>query len=637
MSEEKNLNSFDDENLELHLTGWRKAWFVFQVVQVRLRFVALLVLTGFVVGYWDHVQAWYDKYTRPQTTQTAAQSDIEYFCPMHTFIVRSEQGKCPICGMPLSQRHKGENAKLPEGVLGRVQSSPERVAQAGVEVVPVSYQMLTRQTRAVGTVDYDEQKLGRLTARFPGRIEKVFVNYVGAEVKKGQPLVTIYSPKYFAATQEFVQSLSLAQKLGAVATPDERKRAQSMADFARQRLLLAGFEPEQLEEIQRTGKATDIITYYAKVSGVVIERKALEGEYVDEGQVLYTVGDLKNVWVQVQIPEGEMGMLREGIPVELTTVARPGEIFFGNVNFITPSMDPNTRSVNVRIEVKNDERKLLPGMYATAVVRSPLGRFEPAGEKDAVTAQTASAGGSVSPSPAAGGEQAKAKDASTSASVYYQCDMHPEVISGKPGDCPKCGMHLTRHEGKPPVEKPAESTSAAKETTTSATGDKYICTMCPDVISDKPGECPKCGMKLVKKPKESPEQAKWAVGYTCSMHPEVLRDKPGICDVCPCKMQTTKWKVERVLAIPEKAVIDTGTRKIVYTEEAPGVFDAREVQLGPRAGEYYPVLSGVKYADRIAAAGAFLIDAENRLNPSPGSLYAPQSSQEEEGQSAHSH
>jgi hypothetical protein len=157
----------------------------------------------------------------------------------------------------------------------------------------------------------------------------------------------------------------------------------------------------------------------------------------------------------------------------------------------------------------------------------------------------------------------------------------------------------------------------------------YVCEMCPDVLADKPGKCPTCGMDLTPRiSAESDEAARWAEGYTCAMHPEVLRDKPGVCDVCPCKMPTTRWRVEKVLALPERAVVDTGTRKIVYVEAAPGVFEAKEVVLGPRAGRFYQLLSGLNRGDRIAAAGSFLIDAENRLNPVVGSIYAPKIAQD---------
>lgn len=566
----------DTRETPAHLSGWGKFWFALKVIQVRLRFIAILVISGVVISYWDHVTAWWEKMHRPPVIEQASQSAFEYFCPMHTFIIRSEEGKCPICGMPLVQRKKGAQQELPEGVLARVQVSPERIAQAGVEVVPVDYRLLARETRVSGIVDFDEKKLTRVTARFPGWIEKLYVNYEGAPVKKGDPLVAMYSPKYLAATEEYVQALNTARGMNANATDDERKRSKTLADFARQRLLLAGFEPKQLDQIDKTRKATEVITYESKTSGIVVSRNVLEGEYVSEGEALCTVADLSRVWVQAQVPESDIALVKPGLPVELSTVAYPGEVFFGNVDFVAPLVDAATRTVRVRVEVDNAQQRLRPGMYATVVIRAPLGRFEEIGGADAITSTT----GETSPSVQVAGKK----------SVYYQCDMDPEVISDKPGDCPKCGMHLTRHEGIPPK---SGATSGTTETATALT--------------------------------------QWAEGYTCAMHPDYLSDKPGVCEICPCRMTLTRWRVEKALAIPEKSIIDTGTRKIVYVEEAPGVFDARDVKTGPRAGEYYPVISGLTAGDRIAAAGSFLIDAENRLNPAPGSLYAPDTSATMEG------
>jgi RND family efflux transporter MFP subunit len=622
MTERTTGNDTEDRDTAVHVTGWRKVWFVMQVIQVRLRFVLLLVITGFVIGYWDHITNWWDKYTRPPVQEQTAASLVEFFCPMHTFIVRSEPGKCPICGMPLTQRAKGEASELPEGVLARVQASPERVAQAGVEIATVDYRILARETRSVGTIDYDEQALARATARFPGRIEKLFVNYVGAEVKKGEPLARIYSPKYLAATEEFVQSLRMARASDKGASEEERRRANMLVGFSKQRLLLAGFEPEQVDEIEKGGEVSEYVTYYAKISGVVIERQALEGEYVGEGQVLFTVAELKTLWVQVAVPEPESAAAKIGIPVELTTVAYPGEVFYGNVGFVSPTVDPATRSVRVRVEIDNSAGRLKPGMYVTAIMRSPLGEFleiGDAGSSDS-TSSVSSHGKHAQQE-----TTASSPDMLSSLSVYYQCDMHPEVISGQPGDCPKCGMHLTRHEGVVPHLHDATSSGSASAATEMA----YVCEMCPDVLADKPGKCPTCGMDLTPRiSAESDEAARWAEGYTCAMHPEVLRDKPGVCDVCPCKMPTTRWRVEKVLALPERAVVDTGTRKIVYVEAAPGVFEAKEVVLGPRAGRFYQLLSGLNRGDRIAAAGSFLIDAENRLNPVVGSIYAPKIAQD---------
>jgi hypothetical protein len=233
---------------------------------------------------------------------------------------------------------------------------------------------------------------------------------------------------------------------------------------------------------------------------------------------------------------------------------------------------------------------------------------------------------------------------------YYTCPMHPEVVTDKATDsCPKCGMKLDKKQKAAtpakPADKPAEGAAAKLPTTTQADADAflaklalgadyYTCPMHPEVVTDKATDsCPKCGMKLDKKQKAATPGAaqapgvpgiagiqtastdRWAEGYACAMHPDELSDQPGICRTCGCGMKMNKIRVERVLAVPESAVIDTGTRQVVYVESSPGIYDARAVTLGPRAGAWYPVLQGLKLGDRIVSRGSFLIDAEARLNP----------------------
>lgn len=158
-----------------------------------------------------------------------------------------------------------------------------------------------------------------------------------------------------------------------------------------------------------------------------------------------------------------------------------------------------------------------------------------------------------------------------------------------------------------------------------AGGSYYICTMHAEVVSDKPGDCPLCGMHLEERKKEAagalvgPEAGtveQWTEGYACPMHPDELSDKPGVCRVCNCGMVMKHWKAERVLSVPESAVIDTGVRKIVYVETESGVYDARAVTLDNRVGAYYPVIDGMTVGQRIVSQGSFLVDAEARLNPS---------------------
>ncbi len=369
-----------EKTTENHGT-FKKFLFFLKFLEIRLRFVMILVVTALVVGYWDNVQNYFERWHRHragvETSDQQAESEFEFFCPMHPFVIRGHKDKCPVCGMDLVQRKKGALMELPEGTLARVQVSPDRIMQAGIQVEPVAYHLLTRTVRTYGVIEPDETRVARISARFSGRIEKQIVNTVGVAVKKGDPLAEIYSPKFLAAVQEYVQALKAEQRV-AQATPDERQRAAQLTAFARQRLALAGFTEEQLARIQPDEQLQNTVTLYAPLAGTVLDKAALPGETVTEETVLYTIADLSQVWVQALVIESDVSAVRVGMPVEVSSVSYPGEIFYGTVNFISPTVNPENRSVRVRVMVDNTAGKLKPGMYVTTVVRSPIGQYGPA-------------------------------------------------------------------------------------------------------------------------------------------------------------------------------------------------------------------------------------------------------------------
>lgn len=583
------------------MNAFKRFLFVLKFLEIRLRFVAVLVVTALVVGYWDHVQNYYERWQRHRAHASGAESKTgaateataeahasltEFFCPMHTFVVREAAGKCPICGMDLVPRKKGEKTELPEGVVARVQTSPARIVEAGVKVEPVGRQTLVRAFRAYGDIEPDETRQARIIAHFEGRIDELMVRATGDKITQGQPLAKIYSPKFLSASEEYLQAL--ASKKDAQnrkgASEEDRRRATELVALARQRLRMAGFSDNQLEALEAGSTPEHTITLDAPFSGVVLERRVLQGDMVLDGSPLFTLADLSRVWIQARVLEADLGAVAEGAPVRIETVAFPGRNFFGTVDFVYPTVDSESRSARVRIVVPNPKMDLKPGMSVAVEFRSPVGRFEKA---DGAKAD--------------GAKAEPAKPAKPRADAYY-CPMHPEVVSGKPGKCEKCGgMELV---------KKAEAGSAGESKPA-----QYTCPMHPEVLSDKPGDCPKCGMKLVAATPPAVSEDVWAEGYTCPMHPDKLQSEGGNCPWCDCGMELARYRVERPLAVPAEAVIDTGTRQVVYVESAPGVFDAKAVTLGARAGEFYPVMAGLNPGDRIAARGAFLLDAENRLNP----------------------
>ena len=190
---------------EAPLSRRQKFRLVGLVVLKRLRFIAILAAVGLFIGYWDTVMNYWDKWTQPrQVAVRQLDRQHEFFCPMDPQVVRSnyepngEVPKCPICGMPLSIRKKGEATKLPEGVTGRVQLSPERIQLAGIKTVPVEYRPMAKETKTVGYVAFDESRLSKIVSRVDGYVEKLYVDKTFDVVKKGDPLAEVYSPELYS-------------------------------------------------------------------------------------------------------------------------------------------------------------------------------------------------------------------------------------------------------------------------------------------------------------------------------------------------------------------------------------------------------------------------------------------------------
>ena len=225
-------NNTPDPNLNegRPLSRWQKFRMVVKVVELRLRFIALMAATGLVFAYWDTLWNYYDKWARPVGDHVAAASDIEYYCPMHPSVVRDAPGNCPICGMPLSKRKKSQKEELPEGVTARVQLAPFRVTQAGIRTAEITYEPLVETVTTVGFVTFDERRLSRISSKTKGlaRVEKLFVNFTGTFVEVGEPLADLYSPELYQATRE----LLLAQRTASERTNGQTALGQSFSAIA---------------------------------------------------------------------------------------------------------------------------------------------------------------------------------------------------------------------------------------------------------------------------------------------------------------------------------------------------------------------------------------------------------------------
>jgi multidrug efflux pump subunit AcrA (membrane-fusion protein) len=340
---------------------WQKAWQVVKTIQARLRFVVILAAIGGLIAYWDTLSAYYEKWTRPTRAAQTANSDTEYFCPMHPFIVRdSPTEKCPICHMDLAKRKKGtgQGEPLPAGTVSRLQITPYRIVLAGVQIAEVQYQPLVRQIVTYGTIEFNETMEAQITSRQKGRVEKLYVNFTGQMVEKGEKLAVLdvrYSPELTVTLEDLLR----ARQSG------NREREES----AHKRLRLWDISEEQIKEFVSTGKVNTKLTIASPIRGHVIKKYQREGTLVEEGTPLYEVADLDTVWIEAQVYEADQAFLSEKQSATATTLSLPNQEFTGALSFIYPHLDENTRTLRVRFEMPNPDHKLRPGMYATVTIK----------------------------------------------------------------------------------------------------------------------------------------------------------------------------------------------------------------------------------------------------------------------------
>lgn len=298
-----------------------------------------------------------------------AERAVIWTCSMHPQIQLPEPGKCPICFMdliPLEQDESGSAARSLREI--RLSEGARRLAQ--VQTSPVIRKSPGIETRLTGEVAYDETRLGTITARMGGRIDRLYVDYTGALVKKGQPMAEIYSPELYGAQSELIQavkSLSDASQSGLQLIRDSARRT---VEAAREKLRLLGMTAAQVDALGKRGTPLEHVTLHAPLAGVVIRRDVTEGVYVATGSPIYTVADISRVWVMLDAYESDLPWVREGAEVQFRTDAFPGRSFSGRVVFIDPFLDEKTRTVRVRLEAENPDFRLRPGMIVRAVQRT---------------------------------------------------------------------------------------------------------------------------------------------------------------------------------------------------------------------------------------------------------------------------
>ncbi len=272
----------------------------------------------------------------------------------------------PTAGMPgmnMEEISDGRDLRL----------SAEDFAQFGVTFGLASRGPLVKNIRTVGTIDFDETKMSWVAPKFGGWAEQLFVNFTGQSVRAGDPLLSIYSPELVAAQEELILARSMADSLLTSSIPGAVSQARNLLDATRRRLSYWGITSEQIADIENTGRVDDAIVFSAPRSGTITEKRILEGEAFQPGDPLYMIADLSRVWVNLEMFEGDIGLLSEGTPVDIRLSPMPGRSFSTHIEFIYPTLTDATRSLRVRVSLENPGGELKPGMYVTAQLSSELG------------------------------------------------------------------------------------------------------------------------------------------------------------------------------------------------------------------------------------------------------------------------
>lgn len=369
----------------------------------------------------------------------------DYTCPMHPQVHSDHPGDCPVCGMHLVKKAKAEAPAATAATtadLSEVSLSPQQMVTANVTVVPVTERSLAREIRSPGKVSYDETLQSNVTSWVAGRIDRLYVAQTGQYISKGQAIAEIYSPDLVSAQQEYLTALESYRTLSRNSFAEIAQGARQLLQSARSRLKLLGVTDAQISRLDRTRRPMVDMTIYSPVSGAVMQKVAQLGQFVGQGQPLFQVADLSRVWVEAPIYEDQLAHVRLGQLVKVAPSAYAGKTFQGRISFISPVMDPQTRTARARIALANPGGKLKPEMFVEARIQVPLGKS---------------------------------------------------------------------------------------------------------------------------------------------------------------------------LTIPASAVVDTGTRRVVWVESKANTFVPREVKLGVRSGDDYPVLSGLSQGERIASTGAYLIDSSSQM------------------------
>ena len=339
-------------------------------------------------------------------------------CGMHPEVILDKPGQCPICGMNLVPLNKADSGMKQEGMVkankseserkilywqapmnpseiydkpgksamgmdlipvyedhvssgSAVQIDPITVQNMGVRTAMVKKTDFDRSVRAVGKIDYNEENIYVVSSKISGWIEKLYVDYTGKEVRKGQPLLDIYSPELVTTQQEYLLALKNKQLVDESQFASIREGANSLLNSTHQRLRYWDIPESEINRLRESGEVRKSLTLESPANGVVIHKNAIDGLHITEGMSLYQIADLSTIWVYVSIYDNEVPWVKVGQKATMELSYSPDKVLKGKVVYVYPYLDEKARDIKVRLEFKNPELELKPGMYTNVWIKTP--------------------------------------------------------------------------------------------------------------------------------------------------------------------------------------------------------------------------------------------------------------------------
>ncbi|WP_428743280.1 efflux RND transporter periplasmic adaptor subunit [Tenacibaculum sp.] len=281
-------------------------------------------------------------------------------CSMHPQIRMEKPGKCPICGMTLIPLDASSNANEEKIAENEIVLTEEAIQLGNIQTTLVEKASATKEIRLLGRVQPDERKLFSQVSHIPGRIERLYVNFTGEKVVRGQKIVRIYSPELISAQKELFESIN------------SRDIYPQLYTATRNKLKLWKLTDAQIDAIEESGKIQEQIDILSDYTGYVMKRDVELGDYIKEGSVLFDIANLSSVWVMFEAYEADIPWIQLGNVVDFTINAIPGKMFKGKVTYVDPFVSSNTRVAKVRVELQNPSNALLPEMYASGIINAKL-------------------------------------------------------------------------------------------------------------------------------------------------------------------------------------------------------------------------------------------------------------------------